>query len=97
MMNYVTWLRSLISDSDFESFERQGTIKFTCKYARLVETNKVFEAGIIDGLDEVTALGELTYSMIVTPGLLGGKTNIKIVDDHGVDKIYPRSVSSQPP
>ena len=42
-------------------------------------------------------MGELTYSMIVTPGLLGGKTNIKIVDDHGVDKIYPRSVSSQPP
>jgi len=79
-----------------ESVVSQGTIKFTCKYARLVETNKTFEAGILDGVDEITALGELTYSMIVTPGnsLLGTKTNIKIVDDHGVEKIFPRSVES---
>lgn len=62
-----------------------------------METNKTFEAGILDGADEITALGELTYSMIVTPGnsQLGKKTNIKIVDDHGVDQIYPRSVESQ--
>ena len=61
-----------------------------------METNKTFESGILDGVDEITALGELTYSMIVTPGnsLLGTKTNIKIVDDHGVEKIFPRSVES---
>ena len=60
-----------------------------------METNKTFEAGILDGADEITALGVLSYSMIVTPNVLSRKTNIKIVDDHGVDTIFPRSVSSQ--
>ena len=92
MSRFFNWLP--LSESVFESFSSQETIKFTCKYARLVETNKTFEAVVLDGVDEITALGELTYSMIVTSGnsQLGKKTNIKIVDDHGVDKIYPRSV-----
>ena len=85
-----TIAESLWLESDIESSESQGTIKFTCKYARLVETNKVFEAGTLEDADEITAMGELTYSMIVTPGNFGAMTNIKIVDDHGVDKIYPR-------
>ena len=55
-----------------------------------METNKVFDAGTLDGADEITAMGELSYSMIVTPGVVGGMTNIQIIDDHGVDKIYPR-------
>ena len=55
-----------------------------------METNKVFDAGTLDGADEITAMGELSYSMIVIPGVVGGMTNIQIIDDHGVDKIYPR-------
>ena len=62
-----------------------------------METNETFDAGILDPADEITALGVLSYSMIVTSNVLSRTTNIKIVDDHGVDTIFPRSVSCQSP
>ena len=69
-------------------------MKFSCKYARKVETAKVFAAGDLPGEeDEVVSIGYLSYSMKIEDGVVGGMTNIQIISDHQLQNIYPRSVS----
>ena len=83
----------IILESKIECFKRQGKFSFNCKYSRFVETNDEFLVeNFEDTLNEATSMGELTYSMTVTPGVNGDLTSIKIFDDHGIDQIYPRLV-----
>ena len=69
----------------------QKSIKFSCKFARRVETAEIFTPGDLLGEeDEVIAMGYLSYSMNVQTGVVGGMTTIQIVSDHNLENIYPR-------
>ena len=79
--------------NSIEPFQSQKSIKFSCKYARKVETAKIFAAGDLPGEeDEVVSIGYLSYSMKIENGVVGGMTIIQILSDHQLQNIYPRSV-----
>ena len=76
-----------IGDSAFISFG-DDSILFQCKYARSVSVDHGIT--IQETPDAVVSSGDLTYTMTVTVGELGGNTEVRITPNHGFDQLAPR-------
>ena len=58
----------------------ENSIVFQCKYSRTVS---VSDTMTVESQDEsVVGTGDLTYSMAVTVGQLGGNTQVQITPNH---------------
>ena len=76
-----------INDSASISFG-EDSILFQCKYARSVSVDHGIT--IQETPDAVVSTGDLTYTMAVTVGELGGNTEVRITPNHGFDQLAPR-------
>jgi len=70
----------------------QNYIKFTCEFARTIDTiETAFTVGpLLEEENEIVATGQLSYSMSVDNGELGSMTTVTINSDHNLENIYPR-------
>ena len=66
----------------------EDSILFQCKYARSVSVDHGIT--IQETPEAVVNTGDLTYTMAVTVGELGGNTEVRITPNHGFDQLAPR-------
>ena len=67
----------------------ENEIRFQCNYDRTISVDQSYQVVGDFQPQPVQAQGELSYSMEVTVGELGGTTQVRVVPNHGLDQIAP--------
>ena len=67
-----------------------NSILFECHYARSISVDEGMT--VEPSSDKVVNTGDLSYSMSLTVGALGGNTEVFITRNHNLDQIAPRLV-----
>ena len=65
----------------------EDNIRFQCIYNRQINVSQSYQQ--INQDQPIQGQGELSYLMEITPGALGGTTEVRVVPNHGLDQIAP--------
>ena len=74
----------------------EDSLEFQCRYERSVETSSDITVSPLSN-DAFVGFGDLTYSMNIDAGHLGGNSKITISPNHNIDGIGARSVTFHQP